>query len=68
MRDLDDEIQVVNVEAHYDFAATGRCGSRDDRAEMKRVKWPTYPSVEHRSICRRIVPIIGQSESCMGCY
>ena len=38
MRDV---IQVVDVEAHYDFAAAGRCGSRDHRAEMKRVKPPT---------------------------
>ena len=29
MRDLVDEIQVLNVEAHYNFAAAGRCGSRD---------------------------------------
>lgn len=38
MRDLDDEIQVVEVEVHYDFAAAARCGSRDHRAEMKRIK------------------------------
>ena len=37
MRGLDDEIQV-DVEADYDFAAAGRCGSRDHRAEKKRVK------------------------------
>ena len=41
MRDLVDEIQVVDVEAHYDLGAAGRCGSRDHRAEMKRVEPPT---------------------------
>ena len=41
MRDLDEEVQVVDVEADYDFAAAGRCGSRDHRAEGKRVKLPT---------------------------
>ena len=38
MRNLDDEIQVVDVEADYAFAVAGRCGSRDHRAERKRVK------------------------------
>ena len=65
MRDLDDEIQVVHVESHYDFAAAGRCGSRDHRAEMKRIKSPTHSSGEHRSVCRRSVPIVEQSEWCM---
>ena len=41
MRDLVDGIQVIDVEAHYDFAAAGRCGSCDHRAEMKRVELPT---------------------------
>ena len=49
MRELVDEIQVVDVEAHYDFAAAGTCGSRDHRAEMKRIKSPTNFSAEHRS-------------------
>lgn len=40
MRDLDDEVQVLDVEAHYEFAAAGRCGSRDHRAELKRVEPP----------------------------
>ena len=39
MRELDDEVQVIDVEAHYDFAAAGRCGSRDHRAELKRVRY-----------------------------
>ena len=37
MRDLADEIQVVDVEVHYDLAAAGRCGSRDHRADLKRL-------------------------------
>ena len=41
MRELVDEIQVVDVKAHYNLAAAGRCGSRDYRAEMKRVESPT---------------------------
>ena len=49
MRELVDEFQVVDVEVHYDFAAAGTCGSRDHRAEMKRIKSPTNFSAEHRS-------------------
>ena len=42
MRDLVNGIEVVDVEAHYDLAAAGRCGSRDHRAEMKRATSPIY--------------------------
>ena len=58
MRDLVDEIQVLNVKAHYNFAAAGRCGSRDHRAEMKRVKLSTKSSMEYRSIGRTIVSVM----------